>query len=30
VAHTANDLVEHGILTSKEKARFVNQAAKNK
>jgi thrombospondin type 3 repeat protein len=30
VAHTANDLVDQGILTPKEKARFVNQAAKNK
>ena len=30
VAHIANDLVDQGILTPKEKARFVNQAAKNK
>jgi hypothetical protein len=30
VAHTANDLVDQGILTPQEKARFVNQAAKNK
>jgi len=30
VAHTANGLVEIGFITSKEKARFVSQAAKNK
>jgi len=30
VAHTAKDLVDQGIITNKEKARFVNQAAKSK
>lgn len=30
VAHTASSLVDQGILTPQEKARFVNQAAKNK
>ncbi len=30
VAHTANGLVNQGILTPQEKARFVNQAAKTK
>jgi thrombospondin type 3 repeat protein len=30
VAHTANELVGLGIISPKEKARFVNQAAKNK
>lgn len=30
VTHTANGLVNQGILTPQEKARFVNQAAKNK
>ena len=30
VAHTAKALVKQGIITNKEKARFVNQAAKNK
>ena len=28
VAHTANDLVDFGLISPKEKARFVNQAAK--
>ena len=30
VAHTAKDLADNGIISSKEKARFVNQAAKDK
>ncbi|PIR00732.1 MAG: hypothetical protein COV66_04705 [Nitrospinae bacterium CG11_big_fil_rev_8_21_14_0_20_45_15] len=30
VAHTANDLAGQGVITPKEKARFVNQAAKSK
>ncbi len=30
VAHTAKDLVDLGLISAKEKARFVNQAAKNK
>ncbi len=30
VAHTAKDLVDQGLISNNEKARFVNQAAKNK
>jgi hypothetical protein len=30
VAHAANDAVNQGLLTSKEKARFVREAAKAK
>lgn len=30
VAHAAKDAVEFGLITKKEKARYVSQAAKNK